>query len=523
MARHSKKQDIEVNNRVANGKGFIRLSEAADKCNYSQEYLSLLARRNLLKAEKIGRNWFTKTEWLKNYIEDHPSDLKGNIKGKFISKNTDRLIKSEKKLKKDNQKSFFKYFKDQFRIFFVFKNIEFKNLLKKFILVSCIAGLFISILLNTNINSVDVTKLSKKTQVFFKEYVYPLPMYLKNFVDTEINLAFSGFNYAKETVGEELFGNTVKNISGAIYGIYNISTDRVDSSVETNSKETFLAGGFQKIAGAKDQQKYLNFFTKATEVKNISQNIAKDWNRDSSVKKYFAKLDKKILDTKFVGKIQNMLSDKELNLAVKMSLEEIFDLKFFEIGSKTEEGLTVVGNIALKGVDMTGNALKKTPRSLEIASEKANKAYSNSVIGLEKFSAGIYNITVKPIVKLGEWIYKQPINLAKSLGLKMGESRNSWLDDYVALQDSYLYLLKQQNKNKGGQTTIVYEGDYVVHQTPGQSSSGEVVYIKGPKGDKGEHGEKGDPGINTDPSTSSGSSSGDTFVTNIYNVGCIFS
>ncbi|MFH1890794.1 MAG: hypothetical protein ABIJ91_04510, partial [Candidatus Kuenenbacteria bacterium] len=64
--------------------GFFLLSEATNKCCYSQEYLSLLARRGDLKAEKFGRNWYTTMVWLREYIDQHPIQKKGNIKGKIV-------------------------------------------------------------------------------------------------------------------------------------------------------------------------------------------------------------------------------------------------------------------------------------------------------------------------------------------------------------------------------------------------------------------------------------------------------
>jgi len=44
------------------------MAEASKLCPYEQGYLSLLARRKELRAEKIGRNWYTKIEWLNCYI-----------------------------------------------------------------------------------------------------------------------------------------------------------------------------------------------------------------------------------------------------------------------------------------------------------------------------------------------------------------------------------------------------------------------------------------------------------------------
>lgn len=47
---------------------YISLKEATRYCKYSQEYLSLRARQGKLKAEKIGRNWLIKKEWLEEYL-----------------------------------------------------------------------------------------------------------------------------------------------------------------------------------------------------------------------------------------------------------------------------------------------------------------------------------------------------------------------------------------------------------------------------------------------------------------------
>lgn len=46
---------------------FISLSEATTYCDHSQDYLNLLARKGMLRAVKIGRNWVTTKEWLSEY------------------------------------------------------------------------------------------------------------------------------------------------------------------------------------------------------------------------------------------------------------------------------------------------------------------------------------------------------------------------------------------------------------------------------------------------------------------------
>ncbi|HHU37636.1 MAG TPA: Fic family protein [Treponema sp.] len=49
--------------------GYISLKEATKYCDYSLEYLSLLARTGKLPAIKFERNWMTTREAIENYIE----------------------------------------------------------------------------------------------------------------------------------------------------------------------------------------------------------------------------------------------------------------------------------------------------------------------------------------------------------------------------------------------------------------------------------------------------------------------
>jgi len=48
---------------------YISLKDAAQFCNYSQEYLSLRARQGKLRATKIGRNWVTTHVWILEYVD----------------------------------------------------------------------------------------------------------------------------------------------------------------------------------------------------------------------------------------------------------------------------------------------------------------------------------------------------------------------------------------------------------------------------------------------------------------------
>lgn len=50
------------------GPEYMSLAEASKKSPYSQEYLSLLARRGRIEAVKLGRNWFIKREAIKRYV-----------------------------------------------------------------------------------------------------------------------------------------------------------------------------------------------------------------------------------------------------------------------------------------------------------------------------------------------------------------------------------------------------------------------------------------------------------------------
>jgi len=49
-------------------KNLISLNQASKISGYHQDYLSSLIRKNEIKGTKIGTNWFTNEEELKNYI-----------------------------------------------------------------------------------------------------------------------------------------------------------------------------------------------------------------------------------------------------------------------------------------------------------------------------------------------------------------------------------------------------------------------------------------------------------------------
>jgi excisionase family DNA binding protein len=51
------------------GEDYVSLAEAAKDTRYSQEYLSLLARKGIIDAVKLGRNWFIKRAAIESYLK----------------------------------------------------------------------------------------------------------------------------------------------------------------------------------------------------------------------------------------------------------------------------------------------------------------------------------------------------------------------------------------------------------------------------------------------------------------------
>ena len=61
---------IKPANTMSEYQGYISLSEATKYCNYSIEYLSLLARKGMLPAVKFERNWMTTQEAIDDYVNE---------------------------------------------------------------------------------------------------------------------------------------------------------------------------------------------------------------------------------------------------------------------------------------------------------------------------------------------------------------------------------------------------------------------------------------------------------------------
>ena len=76
----------------------ISLMEASTLCNYSQEYLSLMARKGKIGAVKKGRNWVISRRVLLAYVEEHKADVGGNNRGQF-SEDAAQVVKIYKQEK----------------------------------------------------------------------------------------------------------------------------------------------------------------------------------------------------------------------------------------------------------------------------------------------------------------------------------------------------------------------------------------------------------------------------------------
>ncbi|MDP3764858.1 MAG: hypothetical protein Q8Q95_04595 [bacterium] len=67
---------ILINSVEEDRKDYILISEACADTPYSQEYLSLLVRREIIAGKKFGRNWYVKKSDIENYIALHGLKIK---------------------------------------------------------------------------------------------------------------------------------------------------------------------------------------------------------------------------------------------------------------------------------------------------------------------------------------------------------------------------------------------------------------------------------------------------------------
>ena len=73
---------------IENREKFISMQQAAKLTPYTRDYISLMARRKVIKAKKFSGKWYTKTEWLNEYLrKKRPNDV--------IEKKEERKIHQE--------------------------------------------------------------------------------------------------------------------------------------------------------------------------------------------------------------------------------------------------------------------------------------------------------------------------------------------------------------------------------------------------------------------------------------------
>ncbi|OGI16450.1 MAG: hypothetical protein A2Z52_02830 [Candidatus Moranbacteria bacterium RBG_19FT_COMBO_42_6] len=70
---------MSAENEQKNPLEYIPLCEASRQSGYTPEYLNSLARKGKLKAEKIGRNWYTTLAWLDDFVKSSPAAKKEKI------------------------------------------------------------------------------------------------------------------------------------------------------------------------------------------------------------------------------------------------------------------------------------------------------------------------------------------------------------------------------------------------------------------------------------------------------------
>ncbi len=64
---------------IKNKPEYISLSEASKITGYTPEHLNLMARNKILRAEKLGRNWYTTKLWLDYFLVSNPTNRKKEI------------------------------------------------------------------------------------------------------------------------------------------------------------------------------------------------------------------------------------------------------------------------------------------------------------------------------------------------------------------------------------------------------------------------------------------------------------
>jgi hypothetical protein len=82
-----------------NAKKLLPLRKFSLPGAYSVAYLSQLVQKGKLKAEKIGRNFYTTKEWFDEYLDQHARDEKQNC---YLDFSTEQILHKKEKKAKDS-------------------------------------------------------------------------------------------------------------------------------------------------------------------------------------------------------------------------------------------------------------------------------------------------------------------------------------------------------------------------------------------------------------------------------------
>ena len=468
------------NKEKANGNGYISLAEAAKLCSYSQDYLSLLARRNILKSKKFGRNWFTRKEWLEEYVREHSADKKGNIKGQLFNEQKTRNSLNSLWLNLNLQK------------------------LYSVIIDSClrrndrnfVVGIYSNILI----------WVKKKYALYNVNLKFKL-FVLKNIYTRLVNF-FPAFFIWKNLTSRKIISRVI-----VLAIIFCLGFSCVSAKIwPTNFLN--LTDGLTQLNQKQTQSLIQNLkFVKIEldEIKSASIKFShKIFNQQKeklfkSKKQVAGAQTKKInLNTKLVNNFFNQYKLASVNfLNLPNNFEKIFikniKTKWLQAGARSQL------NPSRK---ISQNLLNDSSESSKIVKIYVNKIFK----ACNQFSDIIVKNIFNPLSNSGKSIGNSMLKVAQNFGEILADTIMPWTKYHSDTQDAIMKLAQR----KSGITNLTYQGDYVVNQLEG-SKGKEVIILKGEKGDTGEKGEQGDQGLQG-PS-GSGSGSGNTYVNNIYNVG----
>jgi|GEM_PF-3260379 len=416
-----------------NKKEYISLAEAAKYSSYSQDYLSLRARQGKLKSVKLGRNWVTKKDWVKDY-EKNNSDYrveteKGDWQPTRPSENGfDKLLEEVNLF-------------DSVKIkagYFAFAGIT-KNL------VTDISNYF------QNINLKQVISTKKLLKPEFSNYY-------------SLNQFFRSLNFSIILL---LLFISLRTLTPIALGAYERNGGDIKKSLNLASNKIFTT--------------YKNTF------ENISNSLI---DANGNLKKQYAKFPKhiEVIKNTFENDFAfvNNLADEQLKI-FDISRENRFN--FSKISKSSLDILAY--NDASKFLAHYDDLLKPYPAQILGAKE------SNSNLGdlNTKEQGNNISLAINRFLQKIDFYRNTPIRFAESLAWR-AESINLafWQNILGAFKDvlqisetKYVYEERENIPQTIVQNYYTTEGGIEVLQ--------ETITVKGEKGDRGGDGQDGTQGL----------------------------